>query len=102
MPDVSVSRTDNKVKIAYNNKANSRFAILPIPYENGWKLCINGQKSDILQANYAFIGLLHEDKIVDIELVYFSSYFLSSLFMRYDLSFLFPHFFIEKGELTEM
>ena len=30
--------------------------ILPVPYEKGWELTVNGHQTDIEQANYAFIG----------------------------------------------
>ena len=30
---------------------------LTVPYENGWEVYVDGKKTDILRANYAFMGL---------------------------------------------
>lgn len=80
-PYIPIHWEGNKVKIMYHNDANERFATLPIPYEKGWTLSINGQKSELLQANYAFIGMMLEDGDNDIELVYYPPYFLLSTFL---------------------
>ena len=65
----------------YNNETNERFATLPIPYEKGWTVYINGKKSEVLQANYAFMGLSLKEGINTIELVYYPPYFFLSLFI---------------------
>lgn len=80
-PDVPISWSGNKVKIIYKNETNERFATLPIPYEKGWTLSINEDKSEILQANYAFIGFSLKEGINNIELIYYPPYFLLSLFI---------------------
>lgn len=81
IPDVPISWSGNKVDILYKNETNEQFATLPIPYEKGWTLFINGEKSEILQANYAFIGFSLKEGINNIELIYYPPYFLISLFI---------------------
>lgn len=77
--DVPVYWSGNQVKINYNNKENEQFATLPIPFEKGWTLRINGHKEKVLQANYAFIGFSLKEGINHIELVYHPPYFYPSL-----------------------
>lgn len=81
IPDIPISWSSNKVNILYKNETNEQFATLPIPYEKGWTLFINGEKSEILQANYAFIGFSLKEGINNIELIYYPPYFLISLFI---------------------
>lgn len=80
-PNIPFFWLGNKVNILYKNEANEQFATLPIPYEKGWILFINGEKSEILQANYAFIGFSLKEGINNIELIYYPPYFLISLFI---------------------
>lgn len=80
-PDVPVSWVGNQVDIVYTNVDHERFATLPIPYEKGWSVFINGKKSEVLQANYAFMGLLLEEGVNTIRLVYYPPYFFLSLFI---------------------
>ena len=77
--DIPITWSGNKVKIVFNNETNERFASLPIPYEKGWTVYINGKKSEVLQANYAFMGLSIKEGINTIELVYYPPYFSLSL-----------------------
>lgn len=48
--------------------------VLPVPYEKGWELTVNGQQTDIEQANYAFIGFPIEKGKNEIVLTYYPPY----------------------------
>ena len=71
----------NKINITYNNVANEKYMSLPVPYEKGWRVYINGQESNLLQANYAFIGVPLQSGLNQIEFVYYPPYFFISLFI---------------------
>lgn len=94
-PNVPISWSGNKVNILYTNEANDRFATLPIPYEKGWRLSINGEKREILQANYAFIGFPLEEGVNNIELMYYPPFFILSLLISI-FSFLFVYLLVRK------
>lgn len=74
-PDIPYTWSKNKVSLTYDNDTAERFITLPIPFEKGWKASINGQRQDVLQANYAFLGLALQDGENDIKLVYYPPYF---------------------------
>lgn len=81
IPEVPVYWSGNKVTLIYDNKENDHFATVPIPFEKGWTLRMNGQRVDVLRANYAFIGFPLKKGINHIELVYYPPYFFLSLFI---------------------
>ena len=85
--DIPITWSGNKVKIVFNNETNERFATLPIPYEKGWTVYINGNKSEVLQANYAFMGLSIKEGINTIELVYYPPVLFSFTYY-YNCSFI--------------
>ncbi|WP_338754632.1 YfhO family protein [Bacillus sp. FJAT-52991] len=72
-PTVNINR--NKVTIDYNNQTGERFMALPIPFEKGWKLQINGKKQPIYEANYAFTGIALQQGKNNIELAYTPPFF---------------------------
>ncbi len=45
--------------------------MLPIPYEKGWELKINGRKEQIEKADYSFIGFKAQKGKNDIQLTYY-------------------------------
>ncbi|MCY8507899.1 YfhO family protein, partial [Bacillus atrophaeus] len=65
----------NKLNITYQNKENARYTKLPIPYEKGWELKINGKKQPVEQADYSFIGFRAQKGENRIELAYYPPYF---------------------------
>ncbi|MDY0410262.1 YfhO family protein [Virgibacillus soli] len=69
----------NQVHAQYLNKENERFISFAIPYEKGWHAYRNGKPIDILEVNYAFIGLPLTEGNNDIQLVYYPPYFFLSL-----------------------
>ncbi|HZH59493.1 MAG TPA: YfhO family protein, partial [Metabacillus sp.] len=69
----------NRLSFTYQNDGNKQYAAIPLPYEKGWTLKINGEKQEIKKANYAFTGMnLHEGKN-EVELVYYPPYFFQLL-----------------------
>lgn len=77
--DVPFVWSKNKITLNYDNQTNERYMTLPVPFEKGWRLFVNGEKQDVLQVNYAFIGLSLEDGVNDIKLVYYPPYFWIAL-----------------------
>ncbi|NPC91903.1 YfhO family protein [Bacillus sp. WMMC1349] len=65
----------NKLSISLDNKNSDRYMVLPIPYEKGWEVTVNGQKQAVQKANYSFIGFNLEKGENDIQLVYYPPYF---------------------------
>ncbi|MEC2065590.1 YfhO family protein [Bacillus inaquosorum] len=64
----------NKLTFAYRLPKN-QYIMLPIPYEKGWELKINGKPQTIEKADYAFIGFRAQKGDNDIELAYYPPYF---------------------------
>lgn len=79
--DLPFTWSKNKINIIYDNEANEKYMTLPVPYEKGWKVYINGQKGNLLQTNYAFIGVQLQPGLNQIEFVYHPPYFFVSLFI---------------------
>ncbi|WP_289889534.1 YfhO family protein [Virgibacillus pantothenticus] len=69
----------NKLTIDYNNQTREKWMALPIPFEKGWKLWINGKEQAIEKANYAFIGFKLNSGKNHIEMVYHPPYFFPAL-----------------------
>ncbi|MDI4571056.1 YfhO family protein [Bacillus altitudinis] len=69
-----VKLKNNRFTISYDNKRGDDYMILPVPYEKGWELTVNGQQTDIEQANYAFIGFPIEKGKNEIVLTYYPPY----------------------------
>ncbi|MCY8790671.1 YfhO family protein [Bacillus inaquosorum] len=64
----------NKLTFAYRLPKN-QYIMLPIPYEKGWELKINGKPQTIEKADYAFIGFRAQKGDNHIELAYYPPYF---------------------------
>ncbi|WP_018395231.1 YfhO family protein [Bacillus sp. 37MA] len=71
----------NKLSIDFDNDSREKYMILPIPYEKGWELQINGEKQPIEKANYAFTSFALKEGKNNIHLIYYPPYFKLSLFM---------------------
>ncbi|RFA32779.1 hypothetical protein CAI16_16910 [Virgibacillus dokdonensis] len=78
-PSPSFTWNKNKLIINYNNQKKEKWMTLPIPYEKGWKLWINGKEQPIEQANYAFIGFKLHNGENHIKMVYYPPFFFPSL-----------------------
>ncbi|HLR68875.1 MAG TPA: YfhO family protein [Virgibacillus sp.] len=79
--NVPISWSGNKVNISYDNQTNQQYMTLPIPYEKGWRVYINGKEKEVKQANYAFIGIALKEGMNKITLVYYPPSFFLSLFI---------------------
>ncbi|OLN22231.1 hypothetical protein BTO30_10815 [Domibacillus antri] len=71
----------NKISIDYHNRSGEMYMMLPIPYEKGWELSINGEQQPVEKANYAWTGFALKEGINHIEFVYYPPYFQMSLFL---------------------
>ncbi|MEI4791188.1 YfhO family protein [Bacillus sp. FJAT-53060] len=69
-----VKLQNNRFTISYDNKRGDDYMVLPVPYEKGWDLTVNGHQTNIEKANYAFIGFPIEKGKNDIELTYYPPY----------------------------
>src|SRR5690606_24164335 len=47
----------SNVSLNYANPGSEEYLKLPIPYERGWKASVNGQKVEVLKADFAFIAV---------------------------------------------
>lgn len=79
----SVKWTRNKLAIDFNNQTGEKYMVLPVPYEKGWELTINGEKKPIEKANYAWTGFALQKGNNHIRLVYYPPYFRLSLLMTF-------------------
>lgn len=69
----------NKLTATYNNKNNDRYMMLPIPYERGWEVRVNGEKQPLKKVNYAFVGFPIMEGMNHIKLVYYPPFFRITL-----------------------
>ncbi|OLP64211.1 hypothetical protein BACPU_26910 [Bacillus pumilus] len=72
--DQQVELRNNRFNISYDNKRGDDYMVIPVPYEKGWELTVNGQKTNIEKANYAFIGFPIEKGNNEIVLTYYPPY----------------------------
>lgn len=97
--DISYEWEKNRLEVSFNNVEQAQFMQLPIPFEKGWQAYVNGEEQEVLQANYAFIGLALEEGQNDIKLVYSPPYFKVSLIVSC-LSLVFALFvYSQKGRV---
>ncbi|MFS0655795.1 YfhO family protein [Bacillus sp. 179-C3.3 HS] len=69
-----VNHQHNRFDISYDNKRGDDYMVIPVPYEKGWELTVNGQQTTIEKANYAFIGFPIEKGKNEIVLTYYPPY----------------------------
>ncbi|TWT27447.1 YfhO family protein [Planomicrobium sp. CPCC 101110] len=69
----------NKVTVDYENTENDKYLTISIPYERGWSVSVNGQKTDALKANYAFIAVPLEAGKNTVKLTYRPPFFFPAL-----------------------
>ncbi|MGI8316285.1 YfhO family protein [Halobacillus mangrovi] len=71
----NVEVNGNQVHVQLDNQKNHRYLTIPVPYEKGWHVKVNGEQKDILKANYAFLGVELEEGKNDITFTYRPPYF---------------------------
>ncbi|MCP2033931.1 putative membrane protein YfhO [Planomicrobium sp. HSC-17F08] len=69
----------SKVKLAYNNSADEKYLAVNIPYERGWRAVVNGQKAQVLKANYGFVAVPLSEGANDITFTYRPPFFYLTL-----------------------
>ena len=69
----------SKVTLDYANAENDEYLKLSIPYERGWRASVNGQETEVLKADYAFVAIPLEAGDNDISLTYRPPFFKPSL-----------------------
>ncbi|MFP7170005.1 YfhO family protein [Terribacillus halophilus] len=53
---------NNQVIVDYDNQQNGDgYLKIPVPYEKGWQVSVNGEKQELLKADYAFLGVKLQD-----------------------------------------
>lgn len=71
----------SKVQILYDNSAGDDYLSAVIPYEIGWSATVNGEKTEVLKADYAFVGVPLEEGENRIEFSYTPPFFVPSLIL---------------------
>ncbi|WP_169871163.1 YfhO family protein [Shouchella patagoniensis] len=77
--DIPVEVSDRKIEISYDNTTNQQMLALPVPYERGWEVTVNGQSADIEQVNYSFLGVSLEQGENEIVFSYLPPFFRLSI-----------------------
>ncbi|CAM5190361.1 YfhO family protein OS=Bacillus licheniformis CG-B52 OX=1368424 GN=N399_04585 PE=4 SV=1 [Bacillus licheniformis] len=78
-PAADLNWRNNQVSISFDNQNGDRYMVLPVPYEKGWEVTVNGKTQTVQKANYAFIGIPIEKGKNNIRLVYYPPYFKATL-----------------------
>ncbi|WP_181291306.1 YfhO family protein [Shouchella clausii] len=55
--DIPVQLSSREISIDYNNDEDNNVLAIPVPYEKGWEVEVNGEKAELLKVNYAFLGV---------------------------------------------
>lgn len=71
----------SRVEILYDNRAGDDYLSAVIPYERGWSATVNGVATDVLKANYAFVGVPIEAGENRIVFTYRPPFFVPSLIL---------------------
>ncbi|SDJ76846.1 YfhO family protein [Sediminibacillus albus] len=73
-PQADTDINGNKISIHLNNMKNDHYLTIPVPYEKGWRVYVNGERRSVEKANYAFLGTSIEPGKNDITFVYYPPY----------------------------
>ncbi|MDN3450641.1 YfhO family protein [Planococcus sp. APC 3906] len=69
----------SRIRADYSNEEGDQFIVLPVPYEIGWTAEVNGEKAEVLEANYAFLAVPAAPGLNEIILTYRPPHFWKSL-----------------------
>ncbi|MGP4070825.1 YfhO family protein [Halobacillus sp. B29] len=75
----SVAVNGNQVNIQLNNNQKDQFLTIPVPYEKGWHVEVNGESKKVLRANYAYLGVELEEGQNHVSFTYYPPYFKATL-----------------------
>ncbi|WP_251639451.1 YfhO family protein [Sporosarcina sp. NCCP-2716] len=81
VPPPDVEWKGGRASIRLDNVDADPYAVMPIPYEKGWRAKVNGERIAIEKANYAFTGIRIGPGVNTIELTYYPPYFGISLLL---------------------
>ncbi|MFD1929830.1 YfhO family protein [Sporosarcina siberiensis] len=79
--EIPVIWEGNTATLSYINDTGQKYLTVPIPYEKGWSVKINGEKQTIERANYAFTGIKLKPGINDVKFKYYPPFFFPALFL---------------------
>ena len=65
----------NEVDAVIENDAGDTYAVMPIPYEKGWRAKVNGERVPVEKANGAFTAVPLEEGENNLSLTYYPPYF---------------------------
>ncbi len=74
-PDIPVTWDGPNLDFTVEEATQGTYAVLPVPFERGWSASINGEKRDVLQANYAFSAIQLDQGRNEVELTYRPPFF---------------------------
>ncbi|WP_010532246.1 YfhO family protein [Lentibacillus jeotgali] len=76
-PEVTVD--GNKITVKNLQASQDGYMAIPVPYEKGWHVKVDGESRDINQVNYAFLGTSITAGDQTVEFVYYPPYFRTTL-----------------------
>ena len=76
--EMDVELGSRSVDISYLNTNQDTHLVLPVPFEKGWSVKVNGKEKPVEQLNYAFIGVELEEGENKITFSYLPPYFMLS------------------------
>lgn len=81
--DYDVQINKGEINIQFNNKENYPFMVLPLFYEKGWHLEINGENSGILNVNNGMVGFEIPNGEVNIRLTFRQPFLYTTLVISF-------------------
>ncbi|WP_077305376.1 YfhO family protein [Terribacillus halophilus] len=55
--DIPFTIGSSQVTLDYTNEQEGSYLKIPVPYEKGWKVSVNGEEQELQKADYAFLGV---------------------------------------------
>ncbi|SNZ17033.1 Uncharacterized membrane protein YfhO [Terribacillus aidingensis] len=55
--DIPFSIGHSQVTVEYTNEQEGSYLKIPVPYEKGWQVSVNGKEQELQKADYAFLGV---------------------------------------------
>ncbi|TSB44691.1 YfhO family protein [Alkalicoccobacillus porphyridii] len=77
--EVLTSIDEGKMSFTVPDASASDFLTIPVPFEKGWSVKVNGVSQSIEKANYAFMAVALEEGTNEVEFSYLPPYFKESL-----------------------
>ncbi|WP_078393215.1 YfhO family protein [Shouchella patagoniensis] len=72
---IDVEVDGRNIHVNYDNTVHDTYLALPIPYEKGWEVKVNGKKQPLQKVNYAFLGSTLYEGVNEITFSYLPPYF---------------------------